>query len=396
MNFRLHVITSSTGLPYHLVPFAIFVPMIHTSSRFHHPLRGLLLTIGFSLAFHVSSFGQPDSHPGPLWPEGEAGIDYNVLDSNGKKQGNWIRVWPNGSVYYTGSFDADVPEGVFQHYYETGEPMSKIIHTEKGRKSIATHFRPDGSLQAEGLYLTTNELNVDREALRQKHGAWKYYDNTGQLRLVEGYELGILHGVTTTTASNGVVIESGNYANGNRDGVWKNFSEAGTLLSEIGYNKGLFEGICRVNYATGMPRSIGMYKDGVEHGYWKTFLEDGKVETTRQFEAGELIQEIPENGTVLRLFPDERPKEEFTVVDTKKEGPFKEWHDNGEWVLMEEIDEMSGETLVRRVIQGQQIRKEGEYNDGVLDGDVFHFDKNGRIHKTERFEAGKLVESRDQ
>ena len=120
------------------------------------------------------------------------------------------------------------------------------------------------------------------------------------------------------------------------------------------------------------------------------------METTRQFEAGELIQEIPENGTVLLLFPDERPKEEFTVVDTKKEGPFKEWHDNGEWVLMEEIDEMSGETLVRRVIQGQQIRKEGEYKDGVLDGDVFHFDKNGRIHKTERFEAGKLVESRDQ
>ena len=396
MNFKLLVISSCHRLQYHLLPFAIFVPMIHPSYRPSLPPLGFFLALGFYFVLNTSSIAQPDIQIGPKWPEGQAGSDYNVLDSKGRKEGPWIRVWPAGSIYYVGSFAGDVPEGMFFHYYETGELMSEIMHLDRGRKSIAKHFRTDGSVQAEGLYLTENEINEDKEALRQKHGEWKFYDKTGQLRLLETYQYGTLDGETKTTAANGGIIESGSYASGERDGLWKTFSETGTLLSEIGYENGGFEGICRVNYASGMPRSIGKYKEGLEDGFWKTFLEDGKVETTRQFEAGELIQEIPENGTVLRLFPDERPKEEFTVVDTKKEGAFQEWHDNGEWTLVEEIDEMSGETFVRRVIQGQQVRREGEYKDGLLEGDVFHFDKNGRIHKTERFEAGKLVESRDQ
>lgn len=332
----------------------------------------------------------------PSWPEGEAGVDYNVLNSRGEKDGLWIRVWPNESIYYVGSFEANVPVGSFIHYYETGEIMSEILHLESGKKASAQHFRPDGSLQAEGMYLTSKELNENKEALHKKDGEWRFYDNTGQLRLVENYDFGSLNGENKTIASSGITIESGSYANGERDGVWKTYSETGTLLSEMGYKTGFFEGICRVNYASGMPRSIGMYKDGVENGFWKTFLENGKVETTRQFDLGSLIQEIPENGTVLRSYPDESPKEEFNVVDKKKEGFFREWHDNGEWVFEEEVDEMSGQTFVRRVLKGQQIRREGEYKNGLLEGDVFHFDMNGRIHRTERFEAGKLIESQDQ
>tara|TARA_B110000503_G_scaffold139905_1_gene229415 strand:- start:4818 stop:6008 length:1191 start_codon:yes stop_codon:yes gene_type:complete len=396
MNFRLHVITSSIGLPHHLLPFAIFAPMIHSSSRFPQPLLSLAMTIGLTLVLHVNSYGQPDSSSSPQWPEGEAGTDYNVLDSKGKKEGQWIRVWPNGSLYYSGSFEADVPDGLFLHYYETGELMSEITHTGNGQRSIARHFRKDGSMQAEGLYQASNVLKGDGEFERLKIGPWKFFDHTGQLRLLENYQAGKLHGVNETTAANGMIIESGAYLKGERDGVWKTFSESGTLLSEIGYSNGMFEGICRVNYASGMPRSIGKYANGLEDGFWKTFLEDGQVETTRQFEAGELIQEIHENGTVLLLFPDEKPKEEFTVVNAQKEGAFTEWHDNGEWTLVEEIDEMSGETLVRRVIQGQQVRLEGEYKNGLLDGDVFHFDKNGRIHRKQRFEEGKLIETNDQ
>jgi antitoxin component YwqK of YwqJK toxin-antitoxin module len=370
--------------------------MIHPSSQPSTMLKDLLLTVGLFLLFCGTSLAQPTSQSGPQWPEGEAGVDYNLLDSDGKKQGVWIRVWPNGSLYYSGSFQAGVPEGVFLHYYESGEIMSEIINTDNGNKSQAKHFREDGSLQAEGIYVRTKKLNAEFEPIRQKLGAWKFYDKTGQLRLMENYSNGKLHGATQTTGTNGLIIESGSYSNGERDGVWKTFSETGSLLSEIGYSEGLFDGLCRANYPTGMPRSIGMYKGGVENGFWKTFLENGKVETTRQFEDGQLIQEIPENGHVLLLFPDERPKEEFTVEDTLKEGAFTEWHDNGEWTMVEEVDELSGDTYVRRVIKGQQIRKEGEYKDGLLDGEVFHFDMNGRLHKTERFEAGVLVETDEQ
>ena len=243
MNFRSLVISCCLGLLCRLPPFAIFVPMIHPSSQPSTMLRGFLLTIGFFLFFCATSFAQPTSKSGPQWPEGEAGVDYNLMDSDGKKQGVWIRVWPNGSLYYSGSFQAGVPEGVFMHYYESGEIMSEIINTDNGKKSQAKHFREDGSLQAEGIYVRTKKLNAELEPIRQKLGTWKFYDKTGQLRLFENYSNGKLHGATQTTGTNGLIIESGSYSNGERDGVWKTFSETGSLLSEMGYSEGLFDGL---------------------------------------------------------------------------------------------------------------------------------------------------------
>ena len=38
------------------------------------------------------------------WPDGQPGDDFNVTDANGFKQGRWIRVYPDGQLYYSGSF----------------------------------------------------------------------------------------------------------------------------------------------------------------------------------------------------------------------------------------------------------------------------------------------------
>ena len=136
-----------------------------------------------------------------------------------------------------------------------------------------------------------------------------------------------------------------------------------------------------------------MYRDGKEAGFWKTFSENGTLENTRQFEDGQLIKEIHENGNVLLTYPDGRPREEYNVVDQKKDGPFREWHDAGQWALEEQVDPISGEAFFRRVLDGELIRREGEYVNGMLDGEVYHFDQNSRLHLVEVYENGKLIRS---
>ncbi len=378
------------------IPLPIFVPMMHSTLMPSKRLCGLLWILSFIALQPDMIQAQPTFTNHPELPTGEAGVDYNVLNKHGQKEGAWIRVWPNGTRYYQGSFKEAIPFGLFVYYYESGEVMSEIINTENGRKSFAKLFRKNGTLQAEGLYLKMQIQNTSGEAEREKHGEWKYFDGNGQLRLIENYKLGELDGKTQTITAKGKVIEKGDYILGNRNGTWSTWDEIGVNLSEINYENGLFHGVCRVNYPNGAPRSIGMYRGGVEDGYWKTFMEDGTPENTRQYEEGQLIQEIHENGTVLESFPDGKPRKEYTVVNQKKEGPFREWHDSGEWTFVEDQDEMTGDIFVRRVLKGEQIRMEGEYIHGLIDGEVFHFDKNGRIQKVERYEAGKLIETEDR
>ena len=361
-----------------------------TQRILHGIPKVLVILIVQALGFNPS-MAQPGLADSGKWPTGEAGSDYNVTNASNQKDGLWIRVWPNGNLYYIGSFEADVPVGEFTFFYETGEVMSEVVQTGKGRRAFTKLFRTDGSLQAEGMYLTSKELNENGEPRRKKQGDWKYFDHNGQLRLQEGYANDLLNGPAQRMGERGQLLESGEYIDGNRHGIWKQWDETGLLISEIGYDNGHFEGTCRVSHSNGRPRSIGMYKNGKESGFWKTFTEDGTLESTRQFEDGQLVQEIHENGTVLLTFPDGRPREEFSVLNQKKQGPFREWHDVGEWALEEDVDPISGEQLFRRVLDGEMIRREGEYVNGVLDGEVYHYDKNSRLHLVEIYENGKLI-----
>lgn len=349
-----------------------------------------LLCIFFPLANGSAQPGLPGS---PDWIQGEAGIDFNLNNEANKKDGPWLRVWPNGNLYYVGGFEDGMPKGEFTFYFESGEVMSEVIHTSGGKRAFTKLFRPNGSKQGEGLYIASSELDENNEPIRKKQGEWKYFDQADNVRLVEHYANDILEGATQSFGQQGQLLEEGEYKQGNRHGIWKTWDETSILLSEIGYDNGHFHGTCRVSHSSGRPRSIGLYKHGQEHGFWKTFSEDGTLENTRQFEEGELIKEIHENGEVLLTFSDGRPREEFTVVNQKKEGPFREWYDAGEWSLEEDTDPVSGEKFFRRVLAGELVRREGEYVNGMLEGEVYHYDKSHRLQLIEIYEQGKLISS---
>ena len=54
----------------------------------------------------------------PLCAIGQSGEDINITDQTGKKQGLWIKKYPNGNIQYEGIFKNDHPVGEFKRYSE--------------------------------------------------------------------------------------------------------------------------------------------------------------------------------------------------------------------------------------------------------------------------------------
>lgn len=348
-------------------------------------VAGLAIGVG-------GSWAQPDAAAMARWPEGEAGVDYNVLDGNGDRHGEWIRVWPDGTLYYEGQFDHGTPIGTFQFYYETGEVMSRIEHLDNPRFMHATHLRPDGSIRAEGGYITSEVLDENGEPVRVKHDHWSYYDAKGTLRIEEHWNDGVLDGDYAAYDGNGKVVEKGSYVQGEKDGVWATYNERGKALNRIGYASGQFHGDYEVNDDLGRNLIVGRHGYGQPIGAWVFYNPDRTVHVVRKFEDGEVVMERFENGLQAAFFDDDRPQLEVHWENGKRHGEFKEWHDNGEWVVVEQQDPRTGEAESRREVQGQFLAREGSYFQGELHGVVLTYNLEGRLVKQEVYDHGNLVE----
>ena len=57
------------------------------------------------------------------------GISQNVIDANGKKQGQWSKLHPGTKVYqYKGQFKDDKPVGTFMYYYQSSKLKAIVKH----------------------------------------------------------------------------------------------------------------------------------------------------------------------------------------------------------------------------------------------------------------------------
>ena len=349
-----------------------------------------LVLLALSVSFQ--SFSQPNLKiDRSQWPAGEAEIDYNLLDESGERQGEWIRVWPNGSLYYKGQFKDGNPVGMFTFFYESGKVMTELNHTDRGRRMFARHFHESGGIRGEGTYLESPLQTASGDPTRVKNGEWKYYDGDGALRLTETYAYDELSGITTSFHANGNIVEKGAYSGGQRDGTWQTYSETGLLLTEFNYSGGMFHGTMRSFYPNGRPLTIGLYKNGQESGAWKIFMEDGLVERTIFFEEGVQVKEVFENGLFETTYQDGRPRTAYEYKLGKKDGMFQEWHDVGEYIIVEEPDPQTGEMLRKRILDGAELRRKGEYIAGKLEGEVTYYHISGRVSHTELYENGALL-----
>ena len=363
----------------------------------------------FSLMFH-EAWAQPASNPSlpidrPLnaenaWPEGEFGMDYNSVDERGFRHGRWVRVYPDGALYYTGEFMHGVPMGRWWYFRENGTALSLIEHRDQPSISDVKMYDSKGRVTARGSYLHP-DLALKGEALRErpetpsKHGAWTLFSEEGHLISMVHYDNGIKHGRLERYLPNGTVCEQGNYHHGEMDGEWKAWNDYGALRQRVTYDKGILHGRFETYDGQGGRMAEGQYVGGAEDGNWKYYLEDGRLQSIVRFNHGKRTETMRVNGTFVDWHGEDRPAFERTYRDRVLDGPFREWHDQGEHILERVIDPTTGEELQQRVIRGTQVSREGEYVEGVLDGEVFLYDTRGLLSKTELWNMGVLEDVKE-
>lgn len=326
------------------------------------------LIVLLALPFALSSLAQP--------PEASS---LNGTDAKGRKQGAWSKTWPNGKTRYLGQFKDDKPVGTFKHYDEEGKLTTLQEHAGDGRISRARHFHPNGTLMAAGKYVG-----------QEKDSLWNYYGPDGKLRKVERFTAGQLNGEQVTYYPDGSVAEKENRKAGVLNGAHTSWFANGKLKSEATYLNGEAEGKMVFYYQDGKKEIEGNVVNGDRDGTWLYFNPDGSLQLQALYERGKLIKERKENGTFKEYYDDEQLMSEVTYKKGKREGPFAEYHNNGRWEMRAlEADPVLGTPGdMERVLKGQTKKKEGNYVNDLLDGEVKEYDEKGKVVKVTRYLAG--------
>ena len=343
------------------------------------------------------------AQPGPdtsQWPDGAVGTDFNVTDAEGRKQGRWIRVYPDGQLYYSGSFKDDRPVGHFTFFRENGRVLSEVEHETGSDMAKAILYREDGTESHRGQYRT---VLVDGAWTQHKAGAWEAFDAQGRTRLKEHYQADLLDGPSRAFHPNGNLLEEGQYLKGDKTGLWKTYNRAGELRSEELWREGERHGVSKVMQDNGQPLSLGEFERGIPVGEWQTFTPMGKVRSVITYEGGRVVKEIPQNGEFEAHYPSGRPEWVGRYAHGRFDGPYTAWHDSGEWVMVPADQGQQGQGMppgmrggvsvnetMRRELRNQPLKEMGEYTAGVKDGVWRYFDENGDRIRTETWNMGRL------
>jgi len=338
----------------------------------------------FIITISINAFAQPK--PGTVFPEGKPGVDYNLKDTKGKRHGVWVQQWKDTrNLLYKGQYEHGVPTGNWERYYPDGAKSADMTHVKDTTVIDATFYHPDGQSKAsqgqflkkkkEGLWKIWNEAGtvIAEENYKDSllNGACKYFYPAGGLLKIETYKNGVKEGAFTEYYENGKKRAEGTYLNDEKNGAYKAWFEKGNLDCEGKYNKGLQDGTWYFSHEDGKPKVTVVFKNGVE--------------TKRRYE----------NGTFKDYYDSGIPKSEYSYENGKKEGPFTEWYDKGQYesVPASKEDQETG-IVYREELRGTQIKFHGDYMNDQLEGEVIYYRENGSVEKIEEWSDGKLVRTR--
>lgn len=168
----------------------------------------------------------------------------NETDDQGRKQGEWIKLYPNSKVpIYEGQFIDDKPTGKFTYYYPNNKIKSIVRHDHKTGRSEAFMYTQDKQLLAHGIYIN-----------QKKDSVWTHYNFMGTLAYKETYKDDVLHGKKTV-----YYLPVSPEDNRNR------------IMQEIHFEEGVLNGPVKEYFPDGVLKTEGKYKDGRYDGLVKHY-----------------------------------------------------------------------------------------------------------------------------
>ncbi len=313
-----------------------------------------------------------------LFAQGGEGI--NITDAKGLKQGQWKKKDAEGKLKYEGNFKDGKPTGVFVYYFDSGGVKARSIFSDDGKFCRSVLNYPNGKKKAEGNYI--NE---------KKDSVWNFYDDKERLKSTENYKDNQRNGKSVTYYPSGRIYEESLWQNDYKHGWATQYFDNGKKKEEGNFIDAKYEGKVMRYHSTGEKAAMGNYLHGVQVGDWFYYDENGFPTFSETIVKGEPTNLKYYNGTFKEDYPNNIPKSEFTYKNGKKNGPFREFYNKGEYKLKAKPGENGFPEESERILEGAQVKVMGTYVDDVYDGLIIFYREDGKIDKKLNYKMGKPV-----
>ncbi|MBI5009238.1 MAG: toxin-antitoxin system YwqK family antitoxin [Bacteroidia bacterium] len=204
--------------------------------------------------------------PALLYSQADTGL--NRTDPSGKKQGHWIKRYPDNTIMYEGSFKDNIPEGEFRRYTENGILKSVIIYSNNGRVADATIYHSNGYIAAKGKYTD-----------RRKEGLWQFFSEytEGYIVSEENYAGNRRHGKSVKLYPDGNVAEKMNFVNDTTQGEWIKYFPDGRTSLKSSFLNGKINGKFEAWFDNGQLQFSGEYINDKRNGTWLIYDRNGTL-----------------------------------------------------------------------------------------------------------------------
>ncbi|TAL62257.1 MAG: hypothetical protein EPN88_13535 [Bacteroidetes bacterium] len=201
----------------------------------------------------------------------------NKTDKQGKKQGHWIKKYPNQVVMYDGFFKENIPVGEFKRYYENSTLMSILVFNDNGKEASATIYHPNGNIASKGKYVS-----------QLKEGKWQFFSEFIKDYLIceEYYSKNIKNGPSLKLYPDSTLAERVNYINDLKQGEWIQYYQNGTMCVKSNYLDGKINGKYEVWFENGKTHFSGKYKNDKRDGLWYIYNSDGTLKYKLEYSEG--------------------------------------------------------------------------------------------------------------
>jgi antitoxin component YwqK of YwqJK toxin-antitoxin module len=239
--------------------------------------------------------------------------DLNRTDQNGRKQGRWVKKYPNNSILYEGVFKDDHPVGEFKRYFEDNILKSVMVFSADGKTSDAILYHPNGFIASRGRFIS-----------QLKEGKWQFfsYTDSGYMFSEETYTANLKNGPSVKYYRNGKVAEKLNFIKDKQQGEWCQYYTDGTPCLKTFYKDGKLDGKYEVWTEKGKLEFSGQYKNDARDGLWQIYNPDGTVRYKMVYKDG--ITNDKQADIDMSDYMDLLEKNKGKISDPEKTGVIKQ------------------------------------------------------------------------
>ena len=230
-------------------------------------------------------YDEAGNETGGLLYDGNLLVGEGMIDSLGRRIGDWKLFYPDGKVRAQGKYVDGLREGNWTYFFTNGKTEQSGIYKMDWPTGSWKWYYFNGQLHREDMYRNGKEDGTSIE-----------YDTLGTVINEGEFSAGARNGKWKLTVNDH--IEEGQYLDGERDGLWVWYYGEGNKMFEGEFQSGIPVNRHKYWYVNGQVEMTGKYKGGEMDGRWDYYDTNGFPAMQLDYVEGKVVRI---NGQKIRL-----------------------------------------------------------------------------------------------